>query len=284
MNLKAVELRHNHNLKNLTTIRIGGQARHFFIVNTIDALRELVVNLEGSYYILGGGSNLLVKDAMLDKEVIKLGEEFGSILQGSRYLEVGAAVKLSALIKYAIQNDLGGLDNLAGIPALVGGLVAMNASAFNRDISQFIKGVEVMDKSGNVQQMKKEDISFSYRQSSLGDYIVLKVWFDLPKDEGIKGKINTFMKQRISTQDFSYPNCGCVFKNPKGSSAGFLIDSCGLKGLRQNNAQISLKHANFIINLGNASYEDVDYLINKAREDVHKKFGIILEEEIKRWS
>ena len=148
MNSKAVELRHNHNLKNLTTIKIGGQARHFFTVNTIDALRELVVNLEGSYYILGGGSNLLVKDSILDKEVIKLGGEFDDISKGSRYLEVGAAVKLNSLIKYSIQNNLGGLENLAGIPASVGGLVTMNASSFNREISHFIKGVEVMDSDG----------------------------------------------------------------------------------------------------------------------------------------
>ncbi|MFA6281363.1 MAG: UDP-N-acetylenolpyruvoylglucosamine reductase, partial [Candidatus Omnitrophota bacterium] len=89
---------------------------------------------------------------------------------------------------------------------------------------------------------------------------------------------------RISTQDFSHPSCGCVFKNPKDYSAGALIDSCGLKGLRQNDAQISTKHANFIINLGKASYDNVDYLISRAAEEVHKKFGVILEEEIKRWS
>ena len=283
MSSKAVELRHNHNLKNLTTIKIGGEARHFFIVNTIDALRELVVSLGGSYYVLGGGSNLLIKNTILDTEVIKLGDEFNGISKGQRYLEVGAAVKLSSLIKYALYNNLGGLDNLAGIPASVGGLVTMNASSFNREVSDFVKGVEVMDKEGNVWQIKKEEITFSYRQSSLSNYVVLKVWFDLPKDENFKTKINTFMKQRISTQDFSYPSCGCVFKNPKNFSAGFLIDSCGFKGLRQNDAQISSKHANFIINLGKASYDDVDYLINRAIEEVHKKFGIILEEEIKRW-
>jgi UDP-N-acetylmuramate dehydrogenase len=283
MNSKAVELRHNHNLRNLTTIKIGGEARHFFTVNTVDALRELIVNLGGSYYILGGGSNLLIKNTILDKEVIKLGEEFNCISKRSQFLEVGAAVKFNSLIKYALQNSLGGLDNLAGIPASVGGLVTMNASSFNRAISQFIKGVEVMDSDGNVQQIKKEDITFSYRHSSLSNYIVLKVWFDLPKDENLKTKINNFMKQRIGAQDFSYPSCGCVFKNPKDSSAGFLIDSCSLKGLRQNDAQISLKHANFIVNLGKASYSDVDYLINRAREEVHKKFGITLEEEIKRW-
>jgi UDP-N-acetylmuramate dehydrogenase len=284
MNSKAVELKYNHNLKDLTTIKIGGQARHFFIVNTIDALRELIVSLDGHYYILGGGSNLLVKDTVLDKEVIKLGGEFDYISKGSRYLEVGAAVKLNSLIKYTLKNSFGGLDNLAGIPASVGGLVMMNASSFNREISCFLKGVEVMDSSGNVEQIKKEDIMFSYRQSSLNKYIVLKLWFDLPKDENLKTKINSFIKQRISAQDFSYPSCGCVFKNPKNFSAGFLIDSCGLKGFRQNDAQISSKHANFIINLGKASYGDVDYLINRAREEVHKKFGILLEEEVKRWA
>ncbi|MFA6281791.1 MAG: FAD-binding protein, partial [Candidatus Omnitrophota bacterium] len=196
MSSKAVELKHNHNLKNLTTIKIGGEARHFFIVNTIDALRELIKSLGGSYYILGGGSNLLIKNTILDTEVIKLGDEFSQISKGPRYLEVGAAVKLNAFIKYAICNHSGGLDNLAGIPASVGGLVTMNASAFNRGVSEFIEGVEVMEKEGNVLQIKKEDIVFSYRQSSLSEYIVLKVWFDLPQDKNLKTKVSTFIKQR----------------------------------------------------------------------------------------
>ncbi len=284
MNSKAIELKHNHSLKSLTTIKIGGEARNFFIVNTVDALRKLVIKLKDSYYILGGGSNLLVKDNRLDNGVIKLGEGFDCILQKVKYLEVGAATKLNSLIKYALQNNLGGLDNLAGIPASIGGLVAMNASAFNRDISQLIKNVEVMDKNGEVKQIKREDIIFSYRRSSLSNYIVLKVWFDLPKDNNLKIKINNCMKHRLNTQDFSYPSCGCIFKNPEKFSAGFLIDSCNLKGLRQNDAQISLRHANFIINLGKASYSDVDCLIDRAKEEVHKKFGIILEEEVKRWS
>jgi UDP-N-acetylmuramate dehydrogenase len=188
------------------------------------------------------------------------------------------------LLKYTLANNLGGFECLAGIPATVGGLVVMNASSYGREISACLHEVEVMDGSGNIKNLKKEEIFFSYRKSSLGDYVVLRSWFEIVKDHDVKAKVSNYLKTRMSKQDFEFPSCGCIFKNPVEKPAGFLIEACGLKGFKKNDAQISPKHANFIINLNKARYNDVDYLTSCIKESVHKKFGIVLEEEIKRWS
>ncbi|MDD4182915.1 MAG: UDP-N-acetylmuramate dehydrogenase [Candidatus Omnitrophica bacterium] len=283
MSLKQTKLKRNYSLADFTTIKIGGEARYFFTAESAEALKKVLKKFQGAFYILGGGSNLLVADNPIEKCIIKLGEEF-SYIRKDKYLEVGSRTPLSHLIKYVSANNLGGFDNLAGIPATVGGLVMMNASSFGREISEYLKEVEVMDNSGNVKILKKDGISFSYRKSSLNDYVILRVWFEAVKDYDVKAKISNFLKTRMSRQDFEFPNCGCIFKNPIEKPAGFLIEACGLKGLKKNDAQISPKHANFIINLKKARYNDVDYLTSYIKESVHKKFGIVLEEEIKRWA
>jgi UDP-N-acetylmuramate dehydrogenase len=283
MNLKQTKLKRNHSLADFTTIKIGGEARYFFTAESIEALKKVLKKCQGAFYILGGGSNLLVTDNPIEKCVIKLGEEFNYIRK-EKYLEVGSRTPLSHLIKYVSANNLGGFDNLTGIPATIGGLVMMNASSFGREISAYLREVEVMDNRGDIKIFKKEEISFSYRKSSLNDYIILRVWFEVVKDYDVKAKISNFLKTRMSKQDFEFPNCGCIFKNPIEKPAGFLIEACGLKGLKKNDAQISPKHANFIINLNKARYNDVDYLTSCIKESVHKKFGIVLEEEIKRWA
>jgi len=283
MNLKQTKLKRNYSLADFTTIKIGGEAKYFFTAENIEALKKVLKKCQGTFYILGGGSNLLVADSPIEKCVIKLGEEFNYIRK-DKYLEVGSRTPFSQLMKYVSANNLGGFECLAGIPATVGGLVMMNASSFGREISAYLREVEVMDASGDIKNLKKEEISFSYRKSSLNDYIILRVWFEVVKDYDVKAKISNFLKTRMSKQDFEFPNCGCIFKNPIEKPAGFLIEACGLKGFKRNDAQISPKHANFIINLNKARYNDVDYLTSCIKESVHKKFGVILEEEIKRWA
>lgn len=281
--MKQAELKRKYSLADFTTIKIGGEAKYFFAVSSIESLTKVVKDYQGTFYILGGGSNLLITDSCIKKCVIKLGDEF-SYIRKDKYLEVGSSTPLSHLIKYASANNLGGFECLAGIPATVGGLVTMNASSFGREISEHLCEVEVMDNRGNVRNLKKKEIAFSYRRSSLNEYVILRVWFEAVKDYDTKAKISNFLKTRMSKQDFDFPNCGCIFKNPDTKPAGFLIEACGLKGFKKNDAQVSLKHANFIINLNKASYNDVDYLISHIKENVHKKFDIILEEEIKRWA
>lgn len=283
MSLKQEKLKRNYSLADFTTIKIGGEAKYFFTAEDGEALRKIVKKCQGNFYILGGGSNLLVSDSPIKKCVVRLGGGFDYIKK-DKYLEVGAATVLSKVIKYASANNFGGFDNLAGIPATIGGLVVMNASSFDREISACLREVEVMDAQGNIKNLKKEEISFSYRKSSLAGCIILRAWFEIVKDYDVKAKVSNYLKTRMSKQDFEFPNCGCIFKNPLEKPAGFLIEACGLKGFKKNDAQVSQKHANFIINLNKAKYADVDYLTKVIKENVHKKFGVVLEEEIKRWA
>jgi len=283
MNLKNLP-KNKLDLAGHTTIKIGGKAKDFFLAGSLLELKEVVRRYKFNFYLLGGGSNLLVSDSGVSKPVVKLCGKFDFINHADMDIEVGAATPFSRLSKYCEKTSLGGLENLAGIPASVGGMLVMNASAYQRAISDCLTEVEIFDRKKKVRWLKRGKIDFAYRDSSLKDSIVLRARFKLREDRFVKEKIADFIKERFAKQDYTNPSCGCIFKNPQGFSAGYLIDSCGLKGTRKNDAQISLKHANFIINLGKAACKDVEYLIHKAREAVNKKFNIILEEEVIRWS
>ena len=283
MSLKKIELQHNVDLKKYTHIKIGGKAKYFFWATCSDDLVRIFSDAESFPYVLGAGSNLLISDSILKKPVVKLSWSFNFIKRQGAFLEVGSSTPLPLLIKYCIENDLGGLQNLVGIPATIGGLLAMGASSFGASISSHLQEVEVMDKKGEIKTLPKDKIDFGYRFSSLCDYIILSAKFKLQQAVNLKVEVRSYLAQRFSKQDFSFPSCGCIFKNPEGASAGYLIDSCGLKGQTKGDAQVSGKHANFIINLGSAKYDDVDYLIQKIKDQIYKKYSIILDEEIKRW-
>ncbi|MDD3297106.1 MAG: UDP-N-acetylmuramate dehydrogenase [Candidatus Omnitrophica bacterium] len=284
MPLKKIELKRKVELGSYTSLKIGGTAKYFFVVENADELRLVLNDIGGDFYLLGGGSNLLIKNGLISKPVIKLGEGFKFIEKKSGYFRVGSSTKLSFLIKYCIENSLGGLQQLIGIPAEIGGLLNMNASSFGRGISSCLKSVAIADKKGKLGVFSKEEIFFGYRTSSLSEFIILSGDFILSKENNIKEQSGKFLKKKIGSQDFSFPSCGCIFKNPCGDfSAGALIDSCGFKGLAKGQAAVSEKHANFILNLGGATYQQVDYLINKIKETVYKSRGLLLEEEIIRW-
>ncbi len=284
MSLKKIELETNVELKDYTTIRIGGRAKFFFLANTPEELCRLLSEFGPGVYILGGGSNILVSDSPIEKPVIKLGAGFDYIEEREGRLVVGAATTLASLLNYCLKHDLGGLENLAGIPATLGGLLKLNASAYDRQISTLVGEVALSDRWGNIQELRRKDLVFGYRTSSIGERIVLWASLILPQSREVKERLKTFFGRRLKSQDLSFPNCGCIFKNPEKKSAGFLIDSCGLKGMEKGGARISPKHANFIVNTGSAKYNDVAYLIDKIKDVVYKKHSIILEEEIIRWA
>lgn len=283
MNLSKIEIRRNVDLKKYTSIKIGGCADCLFVVNTISALKQVIKKTAFDFYILGKGSNLLITDRVIKKPIVMLGESFTYIEQNDDNLKIGASTPLSFLIKYYLENNLSGLENLVGIPATVGGLLAMSASSFGVNIASCLQEIEALNRKGELVTLKKRDIVFGYRSSSLEGYVILGAKFSLLKQTALKQKVKDLLKKRLDSQDFDFPSCGSIFKNPKEFAAGFLIDSCGLKGLRKAKAQVSNKHANFIINLGTAKYKDIDYLIRKIQDKVHKRYGIILQEEIKRW-
>ena len=283
MSLGRTGLTKDVSLKNYTTIKIGGRAKHFYVAENIDDLGRIVADVGPDFYLLGKGSNLLVADSLIERPVVKLGKDFTYLRKKGELLEVGASTPLSFLIKYCLENNLWGLENLVGIPATVGGLLAMNAASFGRSISSSLAEVDVMNRDGEIQTLGKGEITFDYRSSSLEKYIILGAGFNLSLNGDLKQKVSESLGKRLSSQDFDFPSCGCVFKNTPEFSASFLIDSSQLKGVRKGDAQISLRHANFIVNCGCAKYNDVDYLIQKIKDQIHKKYSIILQEEIKRW-
>jgi len=182
----------------------------------------------------------------------------------------------------AQKNNLGGLEFLAGIPGTLGGALAMNAGAHGKSIGNLVAQAKVIGYNNKIKLLKAREIKFGYRKSSLAKYVILGAVLKLiprPK-RAIQAEAEKYLALRKITQDYQYPSCGCFFKNPSGYSAGSLIDACGLKGKSFGRARVSQKHANFIINLGNAKAIDVLELIEIAKREVKNKFGVELEEEI----
>ncbi|NQT28592.1 MAG: UDP-N-acetylmuramate dehydrogenase [Candidatus Omnitrophica bacterium] len=283
MPLGRTGLTESVSLKNYTSIKIGGRAKYFYTAESINDLGKIVADIGSDFYLLGKGSNLLIADSLIEKPVVRLGKDFTYLKEKEDLLEVGASTPLSFLVEYCLENNLSGIENLVGIPATVGGLLAMNAASFGRSISSDLKEVDVMNREGEIKTYEKGEITLGYRFSSLQKYIILGARFRLSLKKNLRPKVDEFLGKRLSTQDFDFPSCGCIFKNTPEFSASFLIDSLRLKGMRKGDAQISQRHANFIINCGAAKYNDVDYLIQKIKDQIYKKYSIILQEEIKRW-
>ena len=284
MNLKNIELKHNVDLKKFNSYRVGGNANLLIVANSIKDVSFVINDYGFDFYLLGGGSNLLINDGKISIPILKLGCGFNNISRYNDFVEVGGAVSLSSLLKFCIKNDFGGIENLAGIPGTIGGLICMNASAFGTALSSYLVEVDTIDKKGNINTLRKKDIFFGYRHSSLKDVVILKARFKFLSNGFAKGAIKDIILKRYDSQDYTYPSCGSVFKNPKEVSAGYLIESTGLKGIKHNDAQISHKHANFIINLGSARYSDIDFLIQKIKKTVLAEKGVDLEEEVIRWT
>jgi len=304
-------LKKNVSLKNYTTFKIGGPAKYFFEAKKKEDLIGAVITAKKfklPFFILGGGSNILVSDKGYNGLVIKC--QMSNVKcqnQNSKlktiYAESG--VRLSNLVQFSLEKSLAGLEWAVGIPGMVGGAILGNAGAFGRSMKDVIQKVEVFDtKTGKVKIFKKKDCQFDYRNSifkhansaTLGlrprgmrmrpceypNLIILSATLQLKKGnkKEIQEKMKEYLNYRKETQPLNLPSAGSIFKNPKGFSAGELIEGCGLKGKRIGNVKISEKHANFIVNLGGGKAKDVKKLINLAKKKIKEKFGITLEEEI----
>ncbi len=276
-------IRSDSYFKDFSHIKIGGKAKYLFIPQSISDLVfifDFTSKNKLPVFPIGGGSNVLLGNAknrvlILDRKLSKICEI------NSDEVVVSANFNVNSLIMNLKKNNLGGLEFLATIPAHIGGLLKMNAGAFGKNISEYLKWIEVLNKYGEIEIIQKDEIEFSYRKSSIKDYI-LKAAFKLERksEEEIDSQIKRFRRIREETQPINFPNLGCIFKNPKGESAGKLIDECGLKGEKIGDVEISQKHANFIINRGNACFEDVNNLIKLIKKKVYVKIGIELELEI----
>ena len=285
-------------LKAHTTFKIGGPAKFFIEPKDIDDLK-LLLNLLKRYrmpfLIIGAGSNILVSDKGVNAAVVSLNSTyFKKIRFKNDCLEVGSGTLLSRAIFAAEKRGLAGLEFLIGIPGTVGGALVMNAGISEklkikelkvRNIGELVIDVTVIDRRGNVKNINKNKINFGYRSSNLPKYIILGCCIKTTKKnrKEINKTIDKCLNYRLTTQDLNWASAGCVFKNPTGDSAGRLIDLCGLKERKIGDAGISLKHANFILNRGNARSEDVFKLMDLMHKAVRDKFNITLEHEIKIW-
>ncbi len=270
-----------------TTFKIGGNAKYFFTAKTReDVVQAIKVAQECRlpFFILGSASNLLFPDDGFDGLIIKI--EIGDYKLEADIINAEAGVMFSEIVNVAAKNSLSGLEWAIGIPGTVGGAIRGNAGAFNFSIGDRVEEVEVLEVAElSIKNYQLKDCKFSYRNSvfkASEDLIILSVKFRLKK--GNKQEINSQMEKyrlhRIGRHPLKFPSAGSIFKNPPGMPAGVLIEKAGLKGKILGGAQISEKHCNFIINLGEAKARDVLALIELAKEKVKDKFNISLEEEV----
>ena len=281
-------IRTDERLAPYTTWRIGGCADYYVAPTSVAELASAVraaSELQLPITVIGRGSNVLVLDGGVRGLVVHMHDKFAQILVEGSSLEAYAGRSIVSAANIAISNGLAGLEFATGIPGSVGGAVMMNAGAHGGQIADVFEYADVLRRDGELIRLSPADMRFAYRYSILKDdpLILVKASFQLRsgnRDE-LTAQIRAWSKHRLATQPLSQPNCGSVFRNPPGMHAGHLVESAGLKGFRHGDAQISEKHANFIVNLGHASAEDVRYVIMHAQETIQERYGVELETEVR---
>ena len=271
-----------------TSFKIGGNADVYIKVNNLSKLSTIMKECQASdvdYMILGNGSNLLVSDEGIRGAVIRLDGDFRKItLLDDTTIFCGAGATLAYLCKFALNCGLSGLEFTWGIPGTVGGAVFMNAGAYDGEMKDVVHSVSHISPSGEIGRTEKENLNFGYRTSVYrsNNMIITGVTLKLKKGnpDEIRAKMDDYMSRRSTKQPLEYPSAGSVFKRPEGNFAGALIEQCGLKGKTCGGAQVSEKHAGFIINKSNATSKDVRDLIGEIQKTVSEKTGYSLECEL----
>ncbi len=289
-----MELRVNEPMSKHTTFHIGGPAALMALPRTMEEVQTVfktAAELDVEPFFLGNGSNLLVADGGYPGFVVKLAGEFEEICfcpapkGGKTQLTAGGAALLSTLSKTALHWGLTGLEFAGGIPGSLGGAVTMNAGAYGGEISQNLLWVCAVDRNGEERNFRTSECGFSYRKSifSGGDFLVVEVLFQLESGDpaAIKARMDELAAKRREKQPLEYPSAGSMFKRPPGHFAAALIDQCGLKGLTVGGAQVSEKHAGFVVNRGGATCADVLELVRQVKERVLAETGVELEMEVK---
>ena len=283
-----LEIREWEPMARHTTFRIGGPVRLMALPKTVgEAKKALQAAGEREIvpFFLGNGSNLLVADEGYDGFVLKLTGEMDQIQEINCHLVAGSAVLLSRLAVAALGRGLTGLEFAHGIPGSLGGAVTMNAGAYEGEMAQVISSVTCLTRTGEVETVPAADCGFSYRRSAFsgGTRLILRAEFSLSQGdpEEIRAKMEDLARRRKEKQPLEYPSAGSMFKRPVGHFAAALIDQCGLKGLTVGGAQVSEKHAGFVINRGGATCADVTELIRQIQTAVLEKTGVRLEPEVR---
>lgn len=270
-----------------TTFRIGGNADVFVSpeISQVSDILFLAKEYEIPVTIIGNGSNLLVGDKGIRGLVLSFGKEAEEITLNGTCMTIGAGTILAKAAAEAAKNGLTGLEFAAGIPGTLGGAIVMNAGAYDGEMKDVVISAKVMSSSGEVLELSKEELDFSYRHSCIPEqgYIVLEATVELKRGEetAIREKMADFKNRRVDKQPLEYPSAGSTFKRPEGHFAGKLIQDAGLRGYTVGGAQVSEKHCGFVINKGDATAKDVCNLINSVKRIVYEKFQVELEPEVK---
>ncbi|MCF6515712.1 UDP-N-acetylmuramate dehydrogenase [Lactobacillus sp. S2-2] len=282
-----IEILKNKKLSDYTWTKTGGIADMIAFPKTFEETESLLKyakNKSISITIIGNASNLIIRDGGISGIVIIL-NKMDKVFVSGNDLTAEAGVAYIEATKVAQQNNLSGLEFAAGIPGSVGGGVYMNAGAYGGETKQVLKSVKVLNEKNEIQVLKHEDLNFGYRYSSLQDnhLTVLEATFSLIKKDGnlIQQEMDHLNHLRKSKQPLEYPSCGSVFKRPTGYFAGKLIHDSNLQGYRNGGAEVSKKHAGFIVNVDNATASDYLNVINHVQETVKNKFGVSLETEVR---
>ncbi len=278
----------NEKLCNHISFKVGGPCPLLIEPKNEEQLTEvlkLIKEFDVPYTILGNGTNVLVLDEGIDKVVVKIGDEMTKLtLEGEDVICSSAGTKVVTLCKFALENSLSGLEFAYGIPGTCGGAVFMNAGAYGGEVKDVISEITYLTPQLELKTMPVEEAKLSYRHSVFKENgcIVVSAKFKMRKasKEEIKAAMNDFLSRRKDKQPLEYPSAGSTFKRPEGYFAGALIEQCGFKGKTLGGAQISDKHAGFLINKNNATAKDILDLIDLTQETVKKETGVTLEPEV----
>lgn len=290
--IKGIEITIDEPLRNHTTFRIGGPADYFVSTSDVQIIKNVILlanQYKVPYFILGNGSDLLFSDAGYRGVVIKIQESKDDVLFVEKdnmvYVTGSAGILLSKFAMIIAEKSLTGFEFAAGIPGSLGGAIFMNAGAYGGEMKDCIVCATVLTKDGEIKTLSKEELQLSYRHSIIQEehYIVMDVTFafEYGNKEEIIDKINDLNQRRKDKQPLEYPSAGSTFKRPEGYFAGKLIMDAGLRGYRVGDAMVSEKHCGFVINVGNATADDVKQLIQDVIRIVKEKFGVTLEPEVR---
>ncbi|MBL3284652.1 UDP-N-acetylenolpyruvoylglucosamine reductase [Rickettsiales endosymbiont of Paramecium tredecaurelia] len=281
-------MKQNYSLSHLTWFKVGGDAKFFFRPNSITEIQNFLQTNDQPVYIIGAGSNVLIRDGGFDGVILKLGRGFTQIQCDNvnmHCIRVGAGCMNHDLAQFCLEHGVGGLEFLCGIPGSVGGGIKMNAGAYQREFKDIVLNVGVVDANGVYYQIKREQIDFEYRNSNLCDSLIC---VDVMVQGYSASKLQIFEEmeyikaQRKQSQPINQKTGGSTFKNKPNYKAWELIDAAGLRGFKMGGACVSQMHANFIVNDGCATARDIEELGEYIRQTVFQKTGQMLEWEIKR--
>ncbi len=295
------ELRINEPMRKYTSWRVGGRAERIYIPADLDDLAEFLFSIpkREKICVIGLGSNILVRDGGLRGTVILLHSKLNNILleghsDEDKLIYAESGVTCAKVAKFATLHNLAGAEFLAGIPGTVGGALAMNAGCYGSETWEIIERVRILNRSGYLKNRDAKEYRVGYRQVNLRSNIEPSVdysreewfvgaWLKLERGNNVasKKKIKALLSERIGSQPLNLPSAGSVFRNPPGDHAARLIELCNLKGFSIGGAMVSTKHANFIVNTGNAIAEDIESVIREVRTKVKRKTGIELIQEIR---